>query len=180
MALGQTHSSASWFQLGWSWFFSFTVSGMMLLCFSFRIKTLLTHWCFSCYWAVLHRAKDISVPQLLVLSQQQGRLKGVQRVGRVQKQDTTAAYLSCTGEPRARQFWHRIEPRTRAALAPLWTQSLCLHTDLLFQSSVLQQSLQKCAKYSSDVLWTAHFFFRSLKPPDLSCPQKNTHRLGMI
>ena len=31
-------------------------------CFGFRRKTLLiTHQCFSCHWAVLHRAEDISV-----------------------------------------------------------------------------------------------------------------------
>lgn len=44
------------------------MSGKML-CFGFKRKTLLiTHSCFSFCWAVLHRAKDTSVSQLLALS----------------------------------------------------------------------------------------------------------------
>jgi len=40
--------------------------------FRFRRKTMLiTHWCFSCCWAVLSTAKVISVLQLYVLSSQQ-------------------------------------------------------------------------------------------------------------
>ena len=50
----------SWFQHRQSWF-SFMVSGMML-CFGFRRKTMLiTQQCFGCSWAVLHRAKDITI-----------------------------------------------------------------------------------------------------------------------
>lgn len=41
--------------------FSFTVSGVMLLCFGFRRKpAVITQRCFSCCWAVLRRAKDVS------------------------------------------------------------------------------------------------------------------------
>jgi len=50
----------------------YTVSGMMQ-CFHFRRKTILiTQQCFSCCWAALHGAKNISVSQLLLLSYQLG------------------------------------------------------------------------------------------------------------
>lgn len=51
----------------------FMVSGMMQ-CFGCRRKKNIdnTHRCFSCYWAVLYRTKNVSVFQHLGLSWQQG------------------------------------------------------------------------------------------------------------
>lgn len=49
---------------GTRWIF-FLLSGM-ILCFGFRWKEMLiTHLCFSCCWAVICRAKDFSVFQIL-------------------------------------------------------------------------------------------------------------------
>lgn len=63
------------------------MSGMML-CFYFRRKTtLVTHQCVSCCWAMLYRAKDISVFQVLVLSCQWGGLREC-RAGREQNQNS--------------------------------------------------------------------------------------------
>ena len=67
----------------------FIVSGMMLR-FGFRRKTMLIkHQCFRCCWAVLYRAKDISVLQLLILSSQRGA-GGTQGTGKIQNQDSWA------------------------------------------------------------------------------------------
>ena len=51
------------------------LSGMML-CFGFRRETSVVYQSFGCCWAVLYRAKDVTVSQILLLSCQQGGWEG--------------------------------------------------------------------------------------------------------
>lgn len=85
----------------WDGVFFFIVAGVTL-CYGFRRTVLIKHWCCSCCWAVLYRAKDVSASCTALPSRM---LRKAQVAGRGQNQDNWPKLTKGTFHT----IWHPAE-----------------------------------------------------------------------
>ena len=112
-----------------SWIFFFTVAGMML-CSGLRRKTMLIiHQYFSNYWAVLYRAKGISLYQLLILSCQWGCWWGTRSGGRQNQNSWPKPYKEVL-----HVIWHHEK-----CLEKLWGVAIVIKIIIVYEHVEYQE-----------------------------------------